>query len=117
MVRTEKDYEFEKKVSRTILSSMQTPAIGEAGKTGEWRSVRPILHAEQCIVVKSGKPTCHLCWLYCPEITVTKTIPPLFDLDYCKGCGICAEECPTKCIEMVPEKDAPSCVGNEGGEF
>ncbi|MBT7348114.1 4Fe-4S binding protein, partial [Candidatus Falkowbacteria bacterium] len=22
------------------------------------------------------------------------------DLDYCKGCGICAEECPVKCIEM-----------------
>jgi len=23
--------------------------------------------------------------------------------DYCKGCGICANECPTKAIEMVPE--------------
>ncbi|MGB9705421.1 MAG: 4Fe-4S binding protein, partial [Pyrobaculum sp.] len=21
----------------------------------------------------------------------------------CKGCGICANECPTKAIEMVPE--------------
>lgn len=25
------------------------------------------------------------------------------DYDYCKGCGICANECPTKAIEMVPE--------------
>jgi Pyruvate/2-oxoacid:ferredoxin oxidoreductase delta subunit len=24
--------------------------------------------------------------------------------DYCKGCGICAEECPVKCIAMVEER-------------
>jgi pyruvate ferredoxin oxidoreductase delta subunit len=23
------------------------------------------------------------------------------DLRYCKGCGICSEECPAKCIAMV----------------
>jgi pyruvate ferredoxin oxidoreductase delta subunit len=29
-----------------------------------------------------------------------------FDLTYCKGCGICAEECPkkVKAIEMVREE-------------
>jgi len=26
-----------------------------------------------------------------------------FDYDYCKGCGICANECPKKAIEMVEE--------------
>jgi len=25
------------------------------------------------------------------------------DLDFCKGCGICVEECPCGAIEMVPE--------------
>jgi len=25
------------------------------------------------------------------------------NLDYCKGCGICAKECPCGAIEMVPE--------------
>jgi pyruvate ferredoxin oxidoreductase delta subunit len=25
------------------------------------------------------------------------------DLDYCKGCGICAEECPVDAIEMIQE--------------
>jgi len=25
------------------------------------------------------------------------------DLDYCKGCGICASECPQKAITMVEE--------------
>jgi ferredoxin len=26
-----------------------------------------------------------------------------FDLDYCKGCGICVAECPCGAIEMIPE--------------
>ncbi len=26
-----------------------------------------------------------------------------FDLDYCKGCGVCAEECPSDAISMVKE--------------
>lgn len=26
------------------------------------------------------------------------------DLRYCKGCGICAAECPTHALEMVPEE-------------
>ena len=26
------------------------------------------------------------------------------NLDYCKGCGICAAECPCGAIEMVPEQ-------------
>ena len=29
---------------------------------------------------------------------------PVVNYDYCKGCGICAEECPTKCIAMVEER-------------
>ncbi|MHA1683533.1 MAG: 4Fe-4S binding protein, partial [Promethearchaeota archaeon] len=33
----------------------------------------------------------------------TKTNPPVIDLDYCKGCGICASECPHGAIEMVEE--------------
>ena len=28
---------------------------------------------------------------------------PVINLDFCKGCGICAEECPKKFIEMVKE--------------
>jgi ferredoxin len=23
--------------------------------------------------------------------------------DYCKGCGVCIKECPTGCLEAVPE--------------
>ncbi|MBA4393978.1 MAG: hypothetical protein C0407_10540, partial [Desulfobacca sp.] len=28
-----------------------------------------------------------------------------FDLDYCKGCGICARECPKEAIQMIAEEE------------
>ena len=39
---------------------------------------------------------CLLCWLYCPDSAIALDGETFtgFDLDYCKGCGICAEVCP-----------------------
>jgi pyruvate ferredoxin oxidoreductase delta subunit len=41
--------------------------------------------------------------LYCPDGVISKSIPPAIDYQYCKGCGICAEQCPAKAIKMVEE--------------
>ena len=49
---------------------------------------------------------CDNCYGVCPDNAVTKLGPGLrfeFNYDYCKGCGICAAECPCGAIEMVPE--------------
>ena len=53
---------------------------------------------------------CDNCWTLCPDNSVIKTAEIaadgshyLFDYDFCKGCGICATECPCGYIEMVPE--------------
>lgn len=50
---------------------------------------------------------CDNCWTFCPDAAVVKLapgeIPYAFDLDYCKGCGICAAECPTSLIRMSEE--------------
>jgi len=49
---------------------------------------------------------CDNCFGVCPDNAVRKLGPGLgyeFDYDYCKGCGICATECPCGAIEMVPE--------------
>ncbi|MHA2288005.1 MAG: 4Fe-4S binding protein [Promethearchaeota archaeon] len=97
MANTKKDYQ-------KILGSVQKPVKGEAGKTGTWSPKKPIIDREKCIPVKSGKPSCFNCWLYCPEAVVTRTIPPEIDLEYCKGCGICQEECPVKAISMEEVK-------------
>ncbi len=90
----------------TNVSGVCTPAVGEAGRTGEWRDLRPVIDNTKCIPEVKGKPACFLCWLYCPEGVVSMTIPVKIDMDYCKGCGICAEECPPNAIKMVREEDA-----------
>ena len=82
-----------------------SPGIGEAGRTGEWRIIVPVIDDEKCLPVRKGKPACFLCWLYCPDAVVSKTIPVQIDLDYCKGCGICAEVCPAQAITMVSEEE------------
>ena len=87
------------------ISAMCTCAVGEAGRTGDWRSFQPVIDHSKCIPHQKGKAACFLCWLYCPEGVVKATIPIAIDLTYCKGCGICAEECPAKAITMVREED------------
>lgn len=85
------------------MISRSTPGPGDGGKTGSWRVMRPIINLDKCIPAKSKRKSCFNCWLYCPDCVVSKTIPPAIDLEYCKGCGICAEECPAGAIEMVAE--------------
>lgn len=88
-----------------VINSNSTPGEGDAGKTGSWRVERPIIDLSKCTPAKKQKSVCHLCWLYCPDAVVTKEIEPKINLEYCKGCGICAEECPTKAIEMIEERE------------
>ena len=49
---------------------------------------------------------CDNCYGMCPDNAVTKLGPGRgfeFKYDYCKGCGICAQECPCGAIAMAPE--------------
>lgn len=48
---------------------------------------------------------CDNCYGVCPDNAVLKIKPMEYEFKYtyCKGCGICAEECPCGCIEMIPE--------------
>ena len=50
---------------------------------------------------------CDNCYGVCPDNAVIKLGPGLgfrFNLDYCKGCGMCVSECPCGAIEMTPEE-------------
>jgi 2-oxoacid:acceptor oxidoreductase delta subunit (pyruvate/2-ketoisovalerate family) len=49
---------------------------------------------------------CDTCYGVCPDNAVIKLGPGkryVFNYDYCKGCGICVQECPCGAIEMVKE--------------
>ncbi len=78
------------------ITAVSTPAPGEAGKTGDWRSHTPVIDQKKCV----QKDTCLYCWLYCPDGVISREFPLTINEDYCKGCGICAEECPAKAITM-----------------
>jgi 2-oxoacid:acceptor oxidoreductase delta subunit (pyruvate/2-ketoisovalerate family) len=50
---------------------------------------------------------CDNCYGVCPDNAVIKLGPGKryqFNYDYCKGCGLCAAECPCGAIEMIPEE-------------
>ncbi|MGA7120033.1 MAG: NAD(P)-binding protein [Polyangiaceae bacterium] len=50
---------------------------------------------------------CDNCYGVCPDNAIVKQGPGRgfrVDLDFCKGCGICATECPCGAIRMVDEK-------------
>ena len=69
-----------------------------------YRTFAPQIDYDKCI-------RCLFCFVYCPEGAICKDDVDAkgregkltIDMDYCKGCGVCAHECPKKCISMVKE--------------
>lgn len=86
------------------------PGNSLAYKTGDWRVERPVINQDKCV-------RCRTCWYYCPDGAIVELdkeyvtsdgkrkygVTYEINYDYCKGCGICAAECPVKAIDMVPE--------------
>ena len=63
---------------------------GNAG----WRTRIPVVDHVRCI-------KCMICWTLCPDGVIDRDIN--IDMNFCKGCGLCANECPRKAITMMEE--------------
>ncbi len=68
--------------------------------TGGWRTKRPIWSEDKCI-------NCFRCWIYCPDSSIKAEDGKItgINYDYCKGCGICAHECPDKVAAITMERE------------
>jgi len=82
-------------VNNSLQPNILTPHI--IARTGSWRIQRPVLDPEKC-------NNCLICWLFCPEGSIRRGKGCVsIDLAFCKGCGICARECPRQALRMVDE--------------
>jgi 2-oxoacid:acceptor oxidoreductase delta subunit (pyruvate/2-ketoisovalerate family) len=82
-------------------------------RTGDWRAFRPVRG-------EAGCTHCFQCWLYCPDSSILvdpETEEMIgFDLEHCKGCGICAAVCPVnarlkrKSEEELARDDVRLCI-------
>lgn len=61
------------------------------------RTSKPVLDSEKCI-------QCDFCWIYCPEGCISRGQTMTTDYRYCRGCGVCAAECPKQAIQMEREE-------------
>ncbi|HDK36499.1 MAG TPA: glutamate synthase, partial [Bacteroidetes bacterium] len=49
---------------------------------------------------------CDNCLVYCPDVAIARRedgFRYFIDYDYCKGCGVCVQECPRFAISLEPE--------------
>ena len=88
------------RIERFLASGFTAEA--EAKQEGTWNQERVLQEAERCL----SCGTCNLCLQcvsFCPDASIQldeyKTTV-MVDLDHCKGCGICAYECPRGVITM-----------------
>jgi len=79
-------------------TAVTDPGSARDNRTGDWRSQRPVVDVERCI-------RCGVCWVFCPDMAIVDAGTHFeADLEFCKGCGICARECWTGCITLVEEE-------------
>lgn len=78
------------------------PGSAKEFMTGDWATKKPIHIPANCI-------SCLFCWAYCPDSAIIVKDGKVVGIDYdhCKGCGICAFECPAKvkALKLVSEEE------------
>jgi 2-oxoacid:acceptor oxidoreductase delta subunit (pyruvate/2-ketoisovalerate family) len=83
----------------------KTPRIRPSTRLGRYTKNQAVSSARRCF--QCGMCNfCLRCYDYCPDLAIimdAKEKRREIDYDHCKGCGICAEECPRGAIDWVKE--------------
>jgi 2-oxoacid:acceptor oxidoreductase delta subunit (pyruvate/2-ketoisovalerate family) len=74
-------------------------AGGALVERASWRTFKPTIDYTKCT-------KCGMCWLHCPDAayTIGKDGFPICDSKTCKGCLLCIDVCPVKCIKAEQER-------------
>lgn len=77
--------------------SIHGGATSLAARTGLWRTLRPEIDPELC------RHCAWVCSTLCPDGAITANGGvPVIDLEHCKGCLVCVEQCPWHAISVLP---------------
>ena len=86
------------KKSEISKKASTQPLISYSRNVSDWRIIRPVVDKVKCV-------GCKRCWVYCPETAIEmKENKAEINYDYCKGCGICSEECLVGAVKMEKEE-------------
>ena len=93
-----------KSVRPRLLAARRTSTFDEV--VGGLDDATALYEARRCLSCGNCFQ-CDNCFGVCPDNAVHKVDEAhgyAFDYDFCKGCGLCVQECPCGAIEMVPEE-------------
>jgi len=88
-----------------------TPQMPVAERIASFAETKRSISAEQARA-EAGRcfscgvcNTCDNCWVFCPDAAIAR-VDGTYEVnyDFCKGCGVCAEECPRNVISLVEEE-------------
>jgi 2-oxoacid:acceptor oxidoreductase gamma subunit (pyruvate/2-ketoisovalerate family)/2-oxoacid:acceptor oxidoreductase delta subunit (pyruvate/2-ketoisovalerate family) len=86
------------KKAEVAKKASTAPLISYSRVVSDWRVSHPVVDKAKCV-------GCKRCWVYCPETAVSMVDEKAeVNYDYCKGCGICSEECLVGAIKMEREE-------------
>lgn len=94
-----KDIKNWKAKDHPLAATIPEAGTAQLYETGGWRSERPRWIPEACT-------HCMICWIFCPDSSILVKDEKMIGIDYnhCKGCGLCAQECPKDAIVMEEEE-------------
>jgi NADPH-dependent glutamate synthase beta subunit-like oxidoreductase len=89
----------------------QVASLSVAERISDFSEIKEPLSSDQALAEAMRCFSCGVCnfcdncRVFCPDVAVSRANGSYeINLDYCKGCGICAEECPRAVISLREEE-------------